>query len=85
MASFRALLSRPGAQASAFLLDARSGEIKGFTGIDSPYEPPLRPELELRTDEATVEASLARLLQLALGLSKAGVGVHPGDDVGAGI
>lgn len=26
---------------------ARAGEIKGFTGIDDPYEPPLTPELHL--------------------------------------
>ncbi len=26
---------------------ARAGEIKGFTGIDDPYEPPLQPELRV--------------------------------------
>lgn len=26
---------------------ARAGELKGFTGIDDPYEPPLRPEIHL--------------------------------------
>ena len=26
---------------------ARSGELKGFTGIDDPYEPPLNPEIRL--------------------------------------
>ncbi len=26
---------------------ARAGEIRGFTGIDDPYEPPERPELTL--------------------------------------
>jgi len=26
---------------------ARAGELKGFTGIDDPYEPPLRPEIRL--------------------------------------
>lgn len=30
---------------------ARRGEVKGFTGIDDPYEPPLAPELVCRTDE----------------------------------
>ena len=34
---------------------ARRGEIKNFTGIDSPYEPPLSPELHLRGDRATPE------------------------------
>ncbi len=37
---------------------ARRGEIRGFTGIDDPYEPPLKPEVECRTDieEATDSA-----------------------------
>lgn len=30
---------------------ARAGEIKGFTGIDAPYEPPEKPALEIRTDQ----------------------------------
>jgi bifunctional enzyme CysN/CysC len=30
---------------------ARAGEITGFTGIDDPYEPPLRPELRLTPDD----------------------------------
>src|SRR4028119_694435 len=29
---------------------ARSGEIKNFTGINDPYQPPLNPEVECRTD-----------------------------------
>ncbi len=31
---------------------ARAGKIKNFTGIDSPYEAPLAPEIHLRTDQA---------------------------------
>ena len=34
---------------------ARAGEIKGFTGIDQPYEAPDTPELVLHTDQADVE------------------------------
>jgi adenylylsulfate kinase len=34
---------------------ARRGEIPGFTGISSPYEPPLSPELHLKTDETSLE------------------------------
>jgi adenylylsulfate kinase len=30
---------------------ARAGELKGFTGIDDPYEPPEKPELVLRSAE----------------------------------
>lgn len=36
---------------------ARKGEIKGFTGIDSPYEPPVQPALEIRTDTMSLEDS----------------------------
>ena len=42
---------------------ARAGEIKGFTGIDDPYEAPLAPEVECRTDRETVEESVAKVLQ----------------------
>lgn len=41
---------------------ARSGEIKNFTGIDDPYEPPLNPEVECRTDLESVEESVAKVL-----------------------
>ncbi|WP_110113708.1 adenylyl-sulfate kinase [Bacillus sp. CGMCC 1.16541] len=34
---------------------ARSGEIKEFTGIDSPYERPQNPELTIRTGQKSVE------------------------------
>lgn len=47
---------------------ARAGEIPCFTGIDSPYEPPLTPTLELRTDLETVGQSLDKLAALALEL-----------------
>lgn len=36
---------------------ARKGEIKGFTGIDAPYEAPNNPDLEIRTDNLSVEAA----------------------------
>ena len=47
---------------------ARAGEIKGFTGIDSPYEEPERPDLVLHTDRENVESSVGHLLQHVLGL-----------------
>lgn len=34
---------------------ARAGELKGFTGIDDPYEPPMRPELVLDAAQKTPE------------------------------
>ncbi|MGH7896695.1 MAG: adenylyl-sulfate kinase [Candidatus Binatia bacterium] len=42
---------------------ARAGEIKGFTGIDDPYEAPVEPELVLRTDRLSVAESVAALLE----------------------
>ncbi|MGD0015744.1 MAG: adenylyl-sulfate kinase [Bryobacteraceae bacterium] len=42
---------------------ARAGEIKGFTGIDDPYEPPLGAEVECRTDLESVEESVAKVLR----------------------
>jgi adenylyl-sulfate kinase len=42
---------------------ARSGELPGFTGVDDPYEPPLQPEIECRTDRETVEESVAKILE----------------------
>jgi adenylylsulfate kinase len=42
---------------------ARAGEIKGFTGIDDPYEPPLAPEVECDTDRETVEESVAKVMR----------------------
>lgn len=41
---------------------ARSGELQHFTGIDDPYEPPLRPELVCHTDRETVEQSVEKVL-----------------------
>ena len=40
---------------------ARAGKIPMFTGIDSPYEAPVSPDLELRTDHDSVEQSLEKL------------------------
>jgi len=44
---------------------ARSGQIKNFTGIDSPYEEPEAPEIHLRTAEADADA-LAENVIIAL-------------------
>jgi len=41
---------------------ARAGEIRGFTGVDDPYEAPLRPEVECRTDLETVSESVGKIL-----------------------
>ena len=36
---------------------ARSGQLKNFTGIDSPYEPPQSPDIHIDTTKFTVEAA----------------------------
>ena len=41
---------------------ARAGEIPGFTGIDDPYEPPLSPEVECRTDRETIAESAQKIV-----------------------
>ena len=43
---------------------ARAGEIKGFTGIDQPYEAPETPELVLHTDRSDVETCARTVEQL---------------------
>lgn len=42
---------------------ARRGEIRNFTGIDDPYEPPEHPELTLDTRALSVEQSVAKVLE----------------------
>ena len=43
---------------------ARAGEIKGFTGIDDPYEAPESPEIVLNTHEQSVEESALALMKM---------------------
>jgi len=42
---------------------ARAGEIKGFTGIDDPYEAPEQPEIHLKTHEMSVEDSVRMIVE----------------------
>jgi bifunctional enzyme CysN/CysC len=49
---------------------ARAGEIQEFTGIDAPYEAPEDPEIVVRTDEQTVDESVATILEQLLPLLK---------------
>lgn len=42
---------------------ARDGQIKDFTGIDSPYEPPEAPELHIVNDGIEAAAQVVRYLQ----------------------
>jgi len=47
---------------------ARAGEIKGFTGIDAPYEAPISPELVLTPADGDADAAAAKVLSTLLGL-----------------
>jgi len=41
---------------------ARAGEIKNFTGIDSPYEPPAMPEISIDTTALSAEQAADKIL-----------------------
>ena len=43
---------------------ARAGEIPNFTGINSPYEPPLQPELVIDTTGETVDRCVEMIVRL---------------------
>jgi adenylyl-sulfate kinase len=45
---------------------ARSGQLCSFTGIDDPYELPLAPEVECRTDQETVKESVDKVIAAIL-------------------
>jgi bifunctional enzyme CysN/CysC len=42
---------------------ARSGQIREFTGIDSPYEPPIAPQLTIDTSKLEISAAVDRILR----------------------
>ena len=41
---------------------ARAGKIKNYTGIDSPYEAPVNPELIINTDKESLDESISKIL-----------------------
>lgn len=41
---------------------ARAGEIKNMTGISAPYEAPERPDVEIKTEEESIEDSVKRII-----------------------
>ena len=43
---------------------ARAGEVKNFTGIDSPYESPENPDIAIATDQIGVDEAVALLMKL---------------------
>ena len=46
---------------------ARSGQLKNFTGIDSPYEAPERPEIRIDTTRETPEDAAERIVERVIG------------------
>jgi len=49
--------------AKGMYAQARAGKIKGFTGIDDPYEPPLAAELTLETTSASADENARRVIK----------------------
>tara|TARA_B100001540_G_scaffold203825_1_gene179513 strand:+ start:2653 stop:3264 length:612 start_codon:yes stop_codon:yes gene_type:complete len=45
---------------------ARKGEIKNFTGINAPFEPPINPELEINTSKLSVAECTQKVLDYVL-------------------
>jgi adenylylsulfate kinase len=45
---------------------AREGKIKSFTGIDSPFEPPTNPDIEIKTEEMSLEDSVQKCMDVIL-------------------
>jgi len=43
---------------------ARAGKINNYTGIDTPYEAPIRPELEIDTEQLNIEESVQLVIKL---------------------
>ncbi len=43
--------------------NARAGQIKEFTGISAPYEPPLHPEVIVHTDRQTLNECVAQIME----------------------
>ena len=50
--------------ASGLYKKARKGEIPNFTGIDSPYEQPINPDLKIDTSKNDVEVSVKKILEI---------------------
>lgn len=42
---------------------ARAGDIKNMTGINAPYEAPINPDIEIKTEEVSVEQAVQKILK----------------------
>jgi adenylyl-sulfate kinase len=45
---------------------ARAGELRGFTGVDDPYEPPLSPEIRCDTNQESLKVSTDKVVSAVL-------------------
>lgn len=63
-ASIEALIQR---DVKGLYKKALAGEISNFTGISDPYEPPEAPEVLIRSDQESVEESVARIIETLRG------------------
>lgn len=61
-----------------------AGELRGLTGVDAPYERPLRAEIDLRTDLCSVSDAVARLRSVAWGLARPHSAVNQTDEIARG-
>ena len=71
-----------GARREGLYKKALAGEIKHFTGVDDPYEPPLKPEVLVQSDKESVDESVGPHRRdpgsTRLHSPRAGHGVQPG-------
>jgi hypothetical protein len=49
---------------------ARSGEIRGFTGVDAPYDVPTAPDLVLDTERCDVEQTVASAVEFVVNAAR---------------
>ena len=43
---------------------ARKGEIKNMTGIDAPYEAPVQPDIEIKTETLSIDDSVKKIIKI---------------------
>jgi bifunctional enzyme CysN/CysC len=61
---FRAERAMARSRVKGLYKKARRGELKNFTGIDSPYEAPEHPELHIDTAEVSADDAAEQVVQL---------------------
>jgi len=55
---------------------ARAGQLSGFTGVDDPYEAPVKPELEIDTDRMTADVAAETIIKFLNDRGTHGFGFH---------